>query len=98
MMSFMHSFIHSEIRIQRVSRDDNKLDGIDSYNQPQKLWGSHPLPPCSIVWLLIPGHHCLAQLFQTWHNIESEGGEILGTFELAKYFFRIFLWKYSEFQ
>ena len=37
MMSFIHSFIHSEIRIQRISSDDNKLDGIDSYNQPQKL-------------------------------------------------------------
>ena len=98
MMSFIHSFIHSfiriEIRNQRVSSDNNKLDGIDSYNQPQNCEIRTPCPLVQFwlqVWLLIPGHHCLAQLFQTGHSIESGGGEILGTFELAKHFFRIFL-------
>ena len=52
--------------------------------------------PCPFIqcWLqvcfLIPGHHCLAQFFRTWHNIEPGEGAILGIFERVLHFYRTF--------
>ena len=36
--------------------------------------------------------HCLTYLAQTWHDIESRGEGILGTFEQNKYIF----WEFYE--
>ena len=70
------------------------------YNQWQKLWDWHSLPPYSMLvtsllahfWPVLPGTAFLGLIQDL-----VRGREVLGIFELVKYFLEL-LWKYSEYQ